>query len=131
MNRFSKNLFFLRKKFRITQTELASALGKGQSTIGNWESGEYKPTMEDLIKIGEYFAVSLDILVFEEIERRNMIRENDLAVFRTKSDLISGASGYLENPDEPSGIMILKQLKKMDRKLDLLLTALKGLKAGK
>lgn len=62
-NNFASNLKFLRLQRNITQEELGKRLGKDYSTIGKWENGTRSPIMEDVIKIAEYFNVSLTDLI--------------------------------------------------------------------
>ena len=62
-NNFANNLKFLRLQKNITQEELGKRLGKDYSTIGKWENGTRSPIMEDVIKIAEYFNVSLTDLI--------------------------------------------------------------------
>lgn len=62
-NNFANNLKFLRLQKNITQEELGKRLGKDYSTIGKWENGTRSPIMEDVIKVAEYFNVSLTDLI--------------------------------------------------------------------
>lgn len=62
-NNFASNLKFLRLQRNITQEELGKRLGKDYSTIGKWENGTRSPIMEDVIKVAEYFNVSLTDLI--------------------------------------------------------------------
>jgi len=58
-----KNLFLLMKKRGVSQTKLAAALGIGQASISKWKSGLTEPTIENIIKMSEYFNVSADYLL--------------------------------------------------------------------
>lgn len=62
MNYFTKNLRYLRKQKRLTQTELANIIGISRSTIGNWELGNRQPSIEDLIVLADFFGLEIDIL---------------------------------------------------------------------
>lgn len=62
-NNFASNLKFLRLQRNITQEELGKRLGKDYSTIGKWENGTRFPIMEDVIKVAEFFNVSLTELI--------------------------------------------------------------------
>jgi transcriptional regulator with XRE-family HTH domain len=63
MNFLGKNIRFIRKQRSKTQSELASMLGKGQTTIGNWENGISEPNLEELVILSNYFDISLDLLI--------------------------------------------------------------------
>ena len=53
----------LREENKISQQKLADTLGVKQSTVGMWENGKNKPEFDTLIKISEYFDVSVDYLL--------------------------------------------------------------------
>ena len=57
------NLSLLRKKWGLTQGEMAEVIGLTQSAIGLYESGDREPSLKNLIKIAEYFSVSIDDLL--------------------------------------------------------------------
>ena len=60
---FKETLRQLRKEQKVTQTELASYLGFYHSAVVKWENGEREPSFETLIKIAQYFGVSVDYLL--------------------------------------------------------------------
>ena len=53
----------LRKKKGISQLRLATELNTTQNTISRYETGEREPGIDELIKIADYFNVSLDYLI--------------------------------------------------------------------
>lgn len=53
----------LRKAKNISQLKMAMDLNTNQNTISRYENGEREPSISDLIKIADYFGVSLDYLV--------------------------------------------------------------------
>ena len=63
----------LRKKAGISQSELGNKLGVTGQTVLNWESGLYEPKIEYLIKLADFFNVTIDYLV----ERPNTIAKAD------------------------------------------------------
>jgi len=60
---FSQNLAVIRKKRGFSQDELAKKVGTVAITIGRYERGEIKPSIEIATKIAEALEVSLDYLV--------------------------------------------------------------------
>jgi transcriptional regulator with XRE-family HTH domain len=70
-----KNLKFLRKKKGLTQQELADKLGIRRSSIGAYEECRATPKYETLENISEFFQVSIDLLVKEDISQ---LDPNDL-----------------------------------------------------
>ena len=57
----------LRKSRGISQIKLAIDLNTNQNTISRYETGEREPGINELIKIADYFNVSIDYL----LERTN------------------------------------------------------------
>ncbi len=53
----------IRKKKGISQLKLAMDLHTNQNTISRYETGEREPGIAELIKIADYFDVSIDYLV--------------------------------------------------------------------
>ncbi len=63
MSLFSKNLRFLRKKGSLSQEEISLLFNKRANTIGNWENQKSEPSLAELIRLGEYFNVSIQELL--------------------------------------------------------------------
>lgn len=57
----------LRKSRGISQLKLAMELGLSQNTISRYETGEHEADYATLIRIADYFDVSIDYL----LERTN------------------------------------------------------------
>ena len=53
----------LRKKKGVSQLRLATDLNTTQNTISRYETGEREPGIDELIKIADYFNVSVDYLI--------------------------------------------------------------------
>ena len=53
----------IRKAKGISQLKLAMDLNTNQNTISRYETGEREPEINELIKIADYFNVSIDYLV--------------------------------------------------------------------
>ncbi len=64
-----KNLKFLRKKKGLTQQELADKLNIRRSSIGAYEECRATPKYETLENISDFFEVSIDLLVKEDITK--------------------------------------------------------------
>ena len=57
------NLRVLRKKCGITMKELGDRLGVSESAISHYETGKRQPDFETLLRLGEFFGVSVDYLL--------------------------------------------------------------------
>lgn len=53
----------IRKEKGISQIKLAMDLNTNQNTISRYETGEREPGIVELIKIADYFNVSVDYLL--------------------------------------------------------------------
>lgn len=53
----------LRQKHNISQLKLAMDLSMNQNTISRYETGEREADYKTLIKIADYFNVSIDYLL--------------------------------------------------------------------
>lgn len=60
----------LRTSRHITQLKLAMDLNMSQNTISRYETGEREPGLAELIKIADYFSVSIDYLLERTDDRR-------------------------------------------------------------
>ena len=65
----AEKLYELRKKSSLSQEQLAEQLGVSRQAISKWESGQAVPESDKLVAISNYFQVSLDYLMKEEITR--------------------------------------------------------------
>lgn len=61
----------LRKSRGISQLKLAMDLNTSQNTVSRYETGEREPGIGELIKIADYFEVSIDYLL-ERTDNPNM-----------------------------------------------------------
>ncbi len=59
----------LRKEKNITQIKLAMELNMSQNTISRYETGERQAGYDELIRIADYFNVSIDYLLERSDER--------------------------------------------------------------
>lgn len=62
----------IRKSKGISQLKLAMDLNMNQNTISRYETGEREPGLAELVKIADYFNVSIDYL----LERTNISKMN-------------------------------------------------------
>ncbi|GGA87119.1 helix-turn-helix transcriptional regulator [Puia dinghuensis] len=71
MHYLGKNLRYLRKQMSKTQSEIASLIKKGQTTIGNWENGISEPNLDELLVISSFFDIPLDTLIKIDLAESN------------------------------------------------------------
>lgn len=63
----SEKLYKLRKDKGLSQEQLADGLGVSRQAISKWESGQSTPESEKLVLISNYFDISLDYLMKDDI----------------------------------------------------------------
>ena len=63
MKIFGERLLELRKEKGVSQAKLAKDLGVSYSVECYWETNRSEPTAPNLIKIADYFGVSVDFLL--------------------------------------------------------------------
>ncbi|MBK9492297.1 MAG: helix-turn-helix transcriptional regulator [Haliscomenobacter sp.] len=65
----NKNLKYLRNMKGVTQDQVAEIFGKQKAAISAYEKGKNIPPVDVLIKLAQFFEVSLDDFVFRDIEK--------------------------------------------------------------
>lgn len=73
---FGKKLKDLRKKKGVTQNQLAESLEISNGAIGNWEINTRQPDHDMLVKIADYFSVSIDYLLGRESDKALSLKAN-------------------------------------------------------
>lgn len=68
-----------RKQNKITQQKLAGILGVSRSAIAMWETGDNEPDHAMLVRIAEYFRISVDELLGHAISASSESKETQPA----------------------------------------------------
>ena len=76
----------LRYQKEITQEELGKVLNKTKNNISQYETGKRQPDNETLIKISEYFQVSLDYLL-GKTDIKNFTSDDELKKLIIQSNI--------------------------------------------
>lgn len=105
---FGTNLEKIRKDKKVSQSKLGEALGLTQQMISSYEHNLSSPNVEGLIKIAEFFNVSIDLLVGHMVKSEHKFSSESrfLRYFESLSEI-----------DREKCIIIAKTIIK-DRKLD-------------
>ena len=72
----------LRAQEGVSQKKLAEDLHMSAGNLCDWEKGRTEPDIERLIKLADYFDVSLDYLMGREILPENTAKPADNLKFR-------------------------------------------------
>jgi transcriptional regulator with XRE-family HTH domain len=68
MVKFPEKLRFLREQRGLSQRQLSKQLGTAKSYINNLENGERRPSIELVVEIADFFGVSTDVLIRDELD---------------------------------------------------------------
>ncbi|HEY4937185.1 MAG TPA: helix-turn-helix transcriptional regulator [Puia sp.] len=128
MSLFSKNLRFLRKKGNHNQDEISLLFNKRANTIGNWENQKSEPSLAELMKLGEYFKVSIQDLLHTDLEAFSFHHNAERQYTETSEQNIK--SYPLQEPiinvanegSQDAFWIILKELRAVNEKVDLLVS---------
>lgn len=106
---FPKRLKMLIKERKLTQKQIANDLGIPASTFSGYVQGFSEPSLDTLIRLADYFKVSVDYLLgIPSPCIQDAMEEDLLRVFRTLSP--EDQALYLE---EGKVIIRIKYIKKI------------------
>lgn len=106
----------LRKARGITMKELGDMLGVSESTISLYENGKREPSYELLLKIAEFFNVSVDYLLRGEDKKPVAPKGSELDEL-VKDELV-GFYGDVKKELTPGDIEDIKTLMKIRAELN-------------
>ncbi|TPR40070.1 helix-turn-helix domain-containing protein [Apilactobacillus micheneri] len=77
--KFGERLRKARQDKNLTQDTVAKHMIVSRQTISSWENEKTYPDITSLIKLSEYYDISLDLLLKEDNGMREYLRKKDLA----------------------------------------------------
>ena len=104
-----KRICKLRRDAHLSQKQLGEKIGKSASTIGSYENDTAVPTLDELIRIADYFNVSLDYLLYGEKSRTLPLQK----MSENRVQLLTDLAQEFAAPSSHSAAF-------SDRKLDIL-----------
>ncbi len=122
MSQLISNLKYLRGDQGFTQQQMADKLGIPRPTYSGWERGSAEPSLANLKKVCDIYGVSLDNLVFDDLQsgkKERLVGDNFrvLAVSVDASDrqLVEfvperAEAGYVESFSNPEFIQELQKI---------------------
>ena len=90
MEALINNLSKLMADNGISAHKLEVTLGFSNSTISTWKSGKFRPSLDALIKIADYFNVSLDYLVGRSVSEDETLSEERQALLKEARSIPEG-----------------------------------------
>jgi transcriptional regulator with XRE-family HTH domain len=76
---FPERLKQLRNSRNLSQDALAKKIGTAQQTYGHWETGRTEPDHATLIRIADFFGVSIDYLLGREATPTSNMQKTNLS----------------------------------------------------
>ena len=58
----------LRKQHGLSQDDFVNLFNVSRQTISNWENGKSYPDLEMIIKVSDYFKISIDELLKNDVQ---------------------------------------------------------------
>lgn len=102
----SKNISILRKKEGLSQEKFAEKIGESsRGTVAKWETGETKPSIEQIDSMAQFFDVSLDQLV-----RYDFSKNETYDAIDNSKDIVKLISGMLHGNEDILKLVDVKVL---------------------
>jgi transcriptional regulator with XRE-family HTH domain len=117
----------------LNQITLAAEVGKGNTTIGNWENGVSQPNVEEMIALCNFFGVDVSSLITVDLAKTNTITDEHVDKFSGKNGLKNKQPGKASakkydqrsanpvvNEEEITMWLVLGELRDLSGKIDKL-----------
>ncbi len=111
MSFFGKNIRKIRVAKKMTQTEFAKLFDLKRTALGAYEEGRAEAKPDTLIKIADYFKISLDVLLRKEITVNEIFHFPDINQSSSVA-LLTGNSvfEYFNSPNNFDLLSVLNRL---------------------
>ena len=122
MSKLASNLKYLRKKYKISQGELADEFNVARTTMGDYERGKTEPNLEMLVKMAKKFDQSIHDLILKNLslEELEISSSDNLKVLAISVDSENNENielvdtraeaGYLDSFNDPEYIRELPKI---------------------
>lgn len=91
----SSNLSYLRKRERLSQAEIAERFNLGSNTIGSYERGDREPTLDCVLKLSQFFDVTVDDLLTRDLRPQGSMLPRNLKYLRCREHYSQGDMAHL------------------------------------
>ena len=110
---FVNKLKMLRKKKKMTQSQLAEVLQTSKSNISKYEANSIEPNFETLIKIAHFFDVSANYLLgFKELKASKTIT-SEKAIISLDTEMKKALSDSFDELNLDNKYIIVGEAKKL------------------
>ena len=73
-----EKIYHLRTEKKLSQGDLAEILDISRQSVSKWETGASVPDLDKLVKMSDLFGVTMDFLVREEMEQKDVKAPNPI-----------------------------------------------------
>ena len=88
----------LRDNEQIPQKKLAKIIGVSQQTVASWDMGRTEPSNDSLVKIADYFKVSVDYLLGRNREHQeHTLSKEQISLLENYNSLGADGQNLLKN----------------------------------
>lgn len=94
----SKNIRFLRRNKKWSQSFLGNKLDRSESTVQMWETDLRSPTMAMVGKLAEIFSIDINTLVYADLETGEFNKTGFVSELYGKIDINDVALEFVKNP---------------------------------
>ncbi|WP_217609020.1 helix-turn-helix domain-containing protein [Bacillus sp. GbtcB10] len=110
---FKDRLIQLRKNKKLTQEQMAEKIGIHRGTYANYERGHRQPDYDTLLKIADFFEVSVDYLLRGEEHYKELASE----INKRPDTRYAAIDGHDFEDDEKDEILVnaLKQIDGLEK----------------
>lgn len=91
----AQNLIDLRKSKNLKQSELSDAIGYSDKTISRWENGTTVPDITTLVKLANFYGVTLEDLIHENVVEKQEANQKGKSVSDILGNYFMTALGVL------------------------------------
>ena len=123
-----KMLRILRKNKGLSMKELGEIIGVAESTISQYETGKREPDFETLLKLGEFFNVSVDYLLRGDNPKNN---KTPALTKKDERDIAKTLANLKETLENEEGLMFDGDPMSDEAKESILAAMELGLQAAK
>lgn len=123
-----KMLRILRKNKGLSMKELGEIIGVAESTISQYETGKREPDFETLLKLGEFFNVSVDYLLRGDTPQNN---KTPSLTKKDERDIAKTLANLKETLENEEGLMFDGDPMSDEAKESILAAMELGLQAAK
>lgn len=86
MTKISNNIKYLRTEKGMSQTAMAEAVGLKRGNIASYEKELAQPSIENLVKIANYFGVDIHQIVNDDLQYASQKESNERNPFKILED---------------------------------------------